>query len=201
MASALFKSWFVEFDPVVAKSEGRKPFAMDVTTASLFPDSFHESSGQSIPSGWSICALGDLMELKRGFDLPAQERKPGRIPIVSSSGFSGTHSEAMVMPPGIVTGRYGTIGQVYYIDEPFWPLNTTLFVNKYKDAFFWFAYQCLMRVDFQAYADKAAVPGINRNHIHTDRVVCPRFRSERDFTSSPKLCGRRGSRAKFRIAY
>lgn len=173
MASSLFKSWFVDFDPIVAKAEGGKPFAMDEATAALFPTSFQEISGQSIPLGWSLGTLGDLIELKRGFDLPTQERRQGKIPIVSSSGFSGTHSTAMVMPPGIVTGRYGTIGQVYYVDEPFWPLNTTLFVENYKNTFSWFAYHCLSRVDFHAYADKAAVPGINRNHVHTEPIVYP----------------------------
>jgi len=61
---------------------------------------------------WTQCALGDLIELKRGYDLPQQDRRPGAVPIVSSSGVTDYHAEAMKKGPGVVTGRYGTLGQV-----------------------------------------------------------------------------------------
>ncbi len=78
-----------------------------------------------MPDGWRSCTLGDVIELKRGYDLPNAERRPGSVPIVSSSGISGLHDEAKVRGPGVVTGRYGTIGQVFFVEEDFWPLNTT----------------------------------------------------------------------------
>ena len=70
---------------------------------------------------WREVSLGDIVNLKRGYDLPTNERQPGPFPVVSSSGFTGTHDEAKVQPPGVVTGRYGTLGEVYFVDEPFWP--------------------------------------------------------------------------------
>ncbi len=60
MARALFKSWFVDFDPVRAKLDGRQPTGMDATTAALFPDSFQDSSLGHIPKGWQACTLGDI---------------------------------------------------------------------------------------------------------------------------------------------
>ncbi|MCZ2109860.1 MAG: restriction endonuclease subunit S, partial [Dehalococcoidia bacterium] len=63
---------------------------------------------------WREVALGDVIELKRGYDLPKRARAEGPFPIVSSSGFSGSHAEAKVQRPGVVTGRYGTLGQVFY---------------------------------------------------------------------------------------
>ncbi len=62
MARALFKSWFVDFDPVRAKAEGRQPAGMDAATAALFPDSFADSELGPIPKGWEVKRLGDVAE-------------------------------------------------------------------------------------------------------------------------------------------
>jgi type I restriction enzyme S subunit len=122
---------------------------------------------------WRECALGDVIELKRGYDLPQQERRSGNVPIVSSSGVTDYHAEAMVKGPGVVTDRYGTLGQVFYVAEDFWPLNTTLYVRDFKGNDPKFISYFLRSVDFLAYSDKAAVPGLDRNHLHMARVRFP----------------------------
>lgn len=122
---------------------------------------------------WKDCSLGDVIELKRGYDLPQKERLPGDVPLVSSSGFTDTHAKAMVKGPGVVTGRYGTLGQVFYVEQDFWPLNTTLYVRDFKGHDPRFISYFLRDVDFLAYSDKAAVPGLNRNHLHQARVRIP----------------------------
>ena len=122
---------------------------------------------------WREHALGDVIELKRGYDLPQQDRRPGVVPLVSSSGVTDHHAEAMAKGPGVVTGRYGTLGQVFYIEEDFWPLNTTLYVRDFKGNDPRFISYFLRGLDFLAYSDKAAVPGLNRNHLHQARVVVP----------------------------
>jgi len=61
-ARALFKSWFVDFDPVHAKANGEQPLGMDAATADLFPDSFQESELGMIPSGWEVSVIGDLVK-------------------------------------------------------------------------------------------------------------------------------------------
>lgn len=111
-------------------------------------------------ASWKELNLGDVIELKRGYDLPKGKRSVGVIPIVSSSGISDFHSEAMVKGPGVVTGRYGTIGEVFYIDGDFWPLNTTLYVCDFKGSDPRFISYFLRTLDFQAYSDKGAVPGV-----------------------------------------
>ena len=127
---------------------------------------------------WSEIELGEFIELKRGYDLPKKSRTEGFIPIVSSSGVSGSHGEFKVKAPGVVTGRYGTIGQVYYVEENFWPLNTTLYVNDFKQNAPLFVYYLLKTINYQAYSDKAAVPGINRNHIHKAKIFVPESAKE-----------------------
>lgn len=81
---------------------------------------------------WRACPLGEVIELKRGYDLPQQDRRHGPVPVVSSSGVIDHHTQAMVKGPGVITGRYGTLGQVFYIERDFWPLNTTLYVRDFK---------------------------------------------------------------------
>src|SRR5436190_23937253 len=80
--------------------------------------------------GWKESVLGDVIELKRGYDLPQAERRAGKVPIVSSSGVSGTHTEAKVKAPGVVTGRYGTIGKAFYVANDFWPPKSKPYGHK-----------------------------------------------------------------------
>lgn len=124
-------------------------------------------------STWKEAPLGEVLELKRGYDLPKEKRAPGAVPIVSSSGISDFHSEAMVKGPGVVTGRYGTIGEVFYVEGDYWPLNTTLYVRDFKGNDPRFISYLLKTLDFQAYSDKGAVPGLNRNHLHLAQVRVP----------------------------
>lgn len=123
--------------------------------------------------GWRNCRLGEVIELKRGYDLPQRERQAGSYPVISSSGFSDAHAKAKVKGPGVVTGRYGTIGTVYFVEGDYWPLNTTLYVQDFKGNDPRFVSYFLRGVDFHAYSDKAAVPGVNRNHLHEAQILCP----------------------------
>ena len=68
---------------------------------------------------WKSRKLGEVITLQRGFDLPKSKRKKGNIPIISSSGTDGYHSESKVKGPGVVTGRYGTLGKVFFIKHRF----------------------------------------------------------------------------------
>ena len=124
-------------------------------------------------SEWSECLVGDVVNLKRGYDLPRQKRRPGKVPIVSSSGTSDFHDTAMVEGPGVITGRYGTIGNVYYVEEDFFPLNTTLYVQDFKGNDKRFTSYFLRTIDFFSCSDKAAVPGVNRNHLHLLEAKIP----------------------------
>jgi type I restriction enzyme S subunit len=122
---------------------------------------------------WREVRLGDVVEFKRGYDLPSRDRRPGPFPIVSSSGVSGRHAQAKAKAPGVVIGRYGTLGEVHYITEDYWPLNTSLYVRDFKGNDARFIGYFLRNLDFGAYSDKAAVPGLNRNDLHTVEVRLP----------------------------
>jgi type I restriction enzyme S subunit len=177
LARTLFKSWFVDFDQVKAKAEGRQPVGMDAETAALFPSRFVESELGRIPEGWSVGRLDDLLELQRGFDLPTQQRIPGPFPVVTASGPTEGHAEFKVRGPGVVTGRSGVLGRVFLVLEDFWPLNTSLWVKEFKRSGPHYAYLALQRLDFAAYNAGSAVPTLNRNHIHGLPHVLPTSQS------------------------
>lgn len=124
-------------------------------------------------ASWKRCLLGEVLTLQRGFDLPHRLRRDGKTPIVTSSGVSDTHNKAMVAGPGVVTGRYGTIGEVFYVEEDFWPLNTTLFVRDFKGNDPLFISYLLRTIDFKSHSGKSGVPGVNRNDLHGLLVSIP----------------------------
>lgn len=132
---------------------------------------------------WRTCTLGDVLTLQRGFDLPSQSRKAGSVPIISSSGLTGTHCEARVKAPGVVIGRYGTLGQVHFSDVDFWPLNTALYVRDFKGNVPRFCAYLLKTIGEIAGSGAAAVPGVNRNVLHLLPAQCPPVGEQRRIAS------------------
>lgn len=124
-------------------------------------------------STWRSCKLGDVITLKRGYDLPHQQRTPGPFPIVSSSGITDHHIEAKARGPGVVTGRYGTLGEVFFIEGDYWPLNTALYVRDFQGSDPKFVSYFLRGLNFGTQNAAGAVPGVNRNHLHAMNVRVP----------------------------
>lgn len=122
---------------------------------------------------WEECRLGDVLTLKRGYDLTEAQRKPGDVPVMSSSGITGSHNLAMVKGPGVVTGRYGTMGEVFYVAGDFWPHNTALYVRDFKGNNPRFIAYFLKNALRGTNSNKAAVPGVNRNDLHERKVLAP----------------------------
>lgn len=122
---------------------------------------------------WKECLLGDAITLKRGYDLTMSNRQDGPYPVITSSGFAGFHNEAKVKGPGVVTGRYGTLGEVHYVETDFWPHNTALYVRDFKGNHPKFISYFLGGLHFNTQNAAAAVPGVNRNFLHMIPVSVP----------------------------
>jgi len=148
MAQRIYQEWFVDF-----RYPGHE--GIPLVDSELGP----------IPEGWEVGVLDDLVVLQRGFDLPKSQRKEGSIPVVAATGRNGTHNEAKVSGPGVVTGRSGSLGSVAYVVEDFWPLNTTLWAKKYGRATPELAYYLLRALKLEGFNSGAAVPTLNRNDI------------------------------------
>jgi type I restriction enzyme S subunit len=126
-----------------------------------------------VSTEWIDCLLGDILTLQRGFDLPERERVDGDVPIISSSGTTGFHNVHKATAPGVVTGRYGTLGEVHYVTKDFWPLNTTLYVKEFKGTIPLFVAYLLRTLNLSSQNAAGAVPGVNRNHLHMLTVRVP----------------------------
>lgn len=129
----------------------------------------------------SMKKVGSVLELQRGYDLPTRSRVAGEIPIISSSGYSGYHDEFKCDGENVITGRYGTIGNVYYYNGKCWPLNTSLYVKDFKGNIPKYIYYFLKNT-LKLYQvngnDKSAVPGIDRKIIHE---MCVPFHEDTDY--------------------
>lgn len=113
----------------------------------------------------------DVVKMQRGFDLPVHSRdEKGEIPVYGSNGILGYHSESKI-DCGVITGRSGTIGEVYYCDTPFWPLNTTLFsVDRHGNNVVYLRY-LLEFFDLKRFASGVGVPTLNRNDFHEIQII------------------------------
>ncbi len=174
LAQAIFRAWFVDFEPVKAKAAGATAFpSMPQPVFDALPTRFIDSDLGPAPEGWEVMRLDELLTLQRGFDLPKQSRSNGSHPIFAASGLNGWHSEWKVQGPGVTTGRSGVLGQVFFVDRDFWPLNTSLWVKEYKRSNPWHAYFLLHTLDLAQFNAGSAVPTLNRNHVHSLPVFAP----------------------------
>ena len=171
IAQALFKSWFVDFDPVRAKMEGRAPEGMDEATAALFPDGFEESELGLIPRGWRTARLDEFMELAYGKALKSTDRIPGEIPVYGSGGVTGCHNESLVVGPSIIIGRKGTVGSLYWEDQPFFAIDTVFYVRTTIPMTYCF--YLLQTLGLTGMNTDAAVPGLNRGNVYRLTVPFP----------------------------
>jgi len=157
--------------------EKRSALISQAVTRGLDPNAPLRESGVEwlgkVAAHWRVVPLGRVARLQRGHDLPTGDRQPGQVPIVSSSGVSDYHSVAKAAGPGVVTGRYGTIGEVFYIETDYWPLNTTLYVVDFNSNHPCYIFYLLKLLPFEAFSGKSAVPGVDRNDLHPLLVCRP----------------------------
>lgn len=122
---------------------------------------------------WSPGKLQDLVLLQRGFDITKAEQKDGEIPVISSSGPGSRHNIAKVQGPGVIIGRKGTLGSVFYSEGDYWPHDTTLWSKDLNGNNPRFVYYALQRIDMSLFDTGAANPTLNRNHIHGLPIFIP----------------------------
>ncbi|CAH1551029.1 restriction endonuclease subunit S [Vibrio rotiferianus] len=173
MAQTIFKSWFVDFDPVKAKMAGEQPEGMDAATASLFPEKFVESEFGLIPDGWEPKQLKDIVELAYGKALKKTDRVAGDVPVYGSGGLTGYHNQSLVEGPGIIVGRKGTVGSVYWEPKAFYPIDTVFYVKPKAGYSLKYCHLVLQNLGLKDMNTDAAVPGLNRNNAYRLDVITP----------------------------
>ncbi len=199
MAQAIFKSWFVDYDPVkakiAAKQEGRDPLRAAMSaisgksdaeldalppeeyeqlaaTAALFPDEMEASELGEIPKGWKAQRVSNVLELVYGKALKSTDRKEGNVPVYGSGGITGFHNTPLVTHGSIIVGRKGTVGSLYWEDDPFFPIDTTYYVRPLA-APLTFCYYTMQALGLEKMNTDAAVPGLNRENVYRLELILP----------------------------
>ena len=126
-----------------------------------------------IPEDWEAKKIENVAPLQRGFDLPNRELKKGNYPVVYSNGILNTHNEYKAKAPGIVTGRSGTIGKVNFIEQDYFPHNTSLWVTDFKGNCPKFIYYLYIAAKLERFGTGSGVPTLNRNDVHLHKVALP----------------------------
>lgn len=125
-----------------------------------FPGHEHTRIVNGVPEGWERQQLGDVLTLNYGKALKESDRIEGSVPVYGSSGVVGTHGEALVKGPGIIVGRKGNVGSVYWEESDFWPIDTVYFIESAQSNYF-----SLRNLQHQSFQNSdGAVPGLNRNY-------------------------------------
>ena len=132
-----------------------------------------------LPGGWQRVRLGDVATLQRGMDLPEADREPGQVPVYGSNGRLGFHDSSPIDGPGVITGRSGSIGIVYYSHSAYWPLNTTLYVKDFHGNNVRYIYHLLSNLHLEQFAASTGVPSLNRNFVHPYVVAVPPLPEQR----------------------
>ena len=128
--------------------------------------------------------VGELVELKYGKSLPVARRTPGKIPVFGSGGISGSHDKHLVRGPGIVIGRKGTVGVVYWTEVDFFPIDTTFYVVcKNSRASLEYMYFALRSLGLEHMNSDSAVPGLNRERVQSLSLRIPSTDGMRNFTA------------------
>ncbi|MEZ9039302.1 MULTISPECIES: restriction endonuclease subunit S [unclassified Vibrio] len=127
-------------------------------------------------SNFFSTTIGEQITLQRGFDITKKEQQEGNVPVVSSGGISSYHNVSKVEAPGVVLGRKGTLGTVFFVEKDFWPHDTSLWVKDFKGNNPQFVYYFFkgMSAELKKMDVGAANPALNRNHVHPLQVEWPR---------------------------
>jgi type I restriction enzyme S subunit len=147
-ARLLYKEWFVHL---------------------RFPGHEHVKIVDGVPEGWEKKPLGEITTLNYGKALKKDNRIPGPFPVYGSSGVVGTHEKALIPGPGIIVGRKGNVGSVYWCEEDFHPIDTAYFIN--SDNSTHHLYYALLYTSF--INTDVAVPGLNRDFAHSRKILIP----------------------------
>ena len=149
IAQAIFKSWFVDFDRVTE---------------------FEDSDLGKIPKGWDVKKIGEVIELLYGKSLTKKNRVPGNIPVYGSSGIVGFHNESLSSKHGIIVGRKGNVGSVYWSSNSFYAIDTVYYVK--TELSLHYVYRNFQNQNF--INSDSSVPGLSRDQAYSLPILIPK---------------------------
>jgi type I restriction enzyme S subunit len=155
-AMAIFKSWFMDFEP-------------------FKDEEFVDSPLGKIPKGWDIRELGNVVKILYGEGLPERKRQEGPYPVIGSSGIIGYHSKYLVYAPSIVVGRKGNVGSIFLMLEPSFPIDTVFYTSPDTPSeLVFYVYHFLKNTSLEEIASShTAVPGLDIHILNSLKLPFP----------------------------
>lgn len=148
MAEEIYREWFVRM---------------------RFPGHQNTKFTKGVPENWIAKRLGDILELAYGKALTESEREPGEFHVYGSGGVVGSHSKALVKSKGIIVGRKGNVGAVYFSDRGFFPIDTVFYVvSELPLTYLFFLLKTMSFIN-----NDAAVPGLSRSQAYSNQFYFP----------------------------
>jgi type I restriction enzyme S subunit len=173
MARALFQSWFVDFDPVRAKLDGRPPAGLDEATAALFPSHFDHKAEGVVPEGWTRKRWGDIATLEYGKSIRDYRESGGKYRVFGTNGPIGFHDQPLCKGAGIVIGRKGAYRGVHYSPDPFFVIDTAFYLQPNVPLDLIWAYFELRQFDINSMDSGSAIPSTSRDDFYGIPVIMP----------------------------
>lgn len=130
-------------------------------------------SGGKLPEGWVDTQLGNIIELKYGKSLAAQSRDGFGFPVYGSNGVVGKHSIPLINKSGLIVGRKGSYGVVNKSVEPFFPIDTTYYIDDFYNQPLEFLYYYLSFLPLTKLNRSTAIPGLNRDDAYDLNIALP----------------------------
>jgi len=132
------------------------------------------NTNESLPRGWSMAKLGDVLPLSYGKSLVEEKRdSSGTVPVFGSSGLVGHHSSALVDKPTLIIGRKGNVGAVFHSEVPCWVIDTAYFVANFASVYLSFFRYLIAFLQLGRLDRSTAVPGLSRNDYNELIVPVP----------------------------
>lgn len=175
MAQAIFKSWFIDFDPVRAKAAGRDT-GLPKEIADLFPDSFENSELGEIPKGWEVVKVSDISNVtsgKRPQERSKEQTEEFAIPLYGGGGVMAFVPAPMISTPFLLTGRAGTLGKIFRITEECWPSDNTLLLFPADEISLEFLYFMIQRIDFDSLNRGSTQPLVTQTDLKKQILLSP----------------------------
>ena len=173
--SALFRSWFIDFDPVKAKSESKFPYRIYEEAAALFPNSFEDSKFGPIPTGWKYMPIGDVTNIVYGKNLPTSKLIENGFPVFGANGIIGYHESFMYAEEQVLVSCRGEASGAVSITSPncFITNNSLIMERKYKSMCSNYLFQILSSSDLDAYVTGSAQPQMTINNLKQLKILVP----------------------------
>jgi len=175
MARAIFQSWFVDFDPVRAKAEGRDT-GLPLEIAALFPDGFQQFDEREVPRGWEIGRISDLADIisgKRPEKSVSTATSEHQIPLFGGGGIMGYVTTPLFTQPILLTGRVGTLGEIFRITFPCWASDNTLIILPKVPDSYEYLYYLLRSLDFDSFNRGSTQPLVTQNDLKAQEILIP----------------------------